>query len=160
MKIHGYPTGALGLLLGLLVAAVFVFAAVGVVIARLWRLRLWIGAVLGIVLALMVIATLAFAQSGQHGAGHAEHHDWYQKLQRPNGAGSCCSKLTPEGDGDCRPVRAYLHDDGQWRAVVGGSLVRIPPSTILEGTAPDGNAHLCMSKAFTVYCFSVPQPKS
>ena len=108
----------------------------------------------------LLVAGASRGQTGQHGHGHADGHDWYQHLQRPNGGGSCCNKLTDAGEGDCRPVRAFLGDDGWWRAIVDGRPVRIPPATVLNHAASDGNAHLCMSKAFTVYCFIAPQPKS
>ena len=94
------------------------------------------------------------AQTGQHGDGHAQHHDWYRELRQPDIGYGCCS------DADCRPVRAWLHDDGQWRAVVEGRPVRIPAARILDRSAPDGGSHLCLSPAGTVYCFIRGVPKS
>lgn len=119
----------------------------------------------GVVL-LPVIATPSQAQSGQHGAGHAEHHDWYKDKQSPAFSHSCCNaqQTKPDGtvEGDCRPVRAFLADDGIWRAIVDGEPVpvSIPQATIMKEQAPDGNAHLCMSKWRVVYCFWTPQPKA
>ena len=33
----------------------------------------------------------AMAQDGHHGQGHAENHDWYEKLKRPGSNASCCT---------------------------------------------------------------------
>lgn len=63
-----------------------------------------------------------FAQ-GRHGQGHAQHHDWYQELKQPGTGYSCCNGTVngPNGavvEGDCRPTRAQLQEDGTWRALV------------------------------------------
>jgi hypothetical protein len=50
----------------------------------------WSGVLL-IVVAVTCFAVAAFAQSGNHGHGHAEHHDWYQDLKQPGTGYSCCS---------------------------------------------------------------------
>jgi hypothetical protein len=85
-------------------------------------------------------------------------HDMYQRWQRPDVGGSCCS-----GDavtGDCRRVRAYMHDDGQWRAQIGrGEWLIVPGIKVLPFNAPDGNGHLC-EKGGRIYCFAPPLPKS
>lgn len=96
----------------------------------------------------------AAAQSGAHGENHAQHHDWYRDLRQPGSGASCCSLQ------DCRPVRAYIGDDGQWRAIVDGEVVHIPGYAILRQSAPDGGSHLCMSAWGIVYCFVPGQPMS
>ncbi len=105
-------------------------------------------------LAAVVVAFEARAQSGSHGDGHAQGHDWYQDLKQPGSDASCCSNE------DCRPVVAALGDDGIWIANVDGRPVPVPRRLVLKRIAPDGNAHICMSKAGMIYCFLEPQPKS
>lgn len=96
-----------------------------------------------------VLLAIVILMPGFHAqfSSHAENHDWYKDLKAPDTGRGCCS------NSDCRPVRAYLHDDGQWRAIVEGRAVRIPAEKIIEQSAPDAGSHLCMSPAGTVYCF-------
>ncbi len=94
------------------------------------------------------------AQTGSHGDGHAQHHDWYRDLRQPGSGISCCNRQ------DCRPVRAYVDEDGRWHALVQGRLVGIPWYVILKQSAPDGGSHLCMSQTGVVYCFVPGQPMS
>ena len=68
-------------------------------------------------LAIVGIVVLAFApkiakgQEGRHGEGHAQNHDIYKNWRIPtNPMASCCH------DQDCRPTRAFVGDDGLWRA--------------------------------------------
>src|SRR5258708_3130958 len=68
----------------------------------------------------LLIGTVALAQDGHHGRGHAERHDWYQQLKQPGTGFSCCNGTTNGIEGDCRPTRAYLGDDGTWRAPIDG----------------------------------------
>lgn len=164
MRIHGfYPSSSV--ILGLLAfagAVILVLGAFGAWIARWGRTAGWL-AVLAVLLILASIGA-ALAQSGRHGDGHAEHHDWYQRHKQPGTSVSCCGArmVKPDGtvEGDCRPVRAFRTDDGSWHAVVDGRPFRIPRSVILNDAAPDGRAHLCMSEAGTPLCFFEPQPKS
>jgi hypothetical protein len=123
-------------------------------------------------LALSLAGLLLFAQSvaaqdhrhrhqGHHGQGHAEGHDWYQKLKQPGTGYSCCNALTDKDpNGDCRPTRAYLHDDGTWRAMIDGRWTPVPPRVVLKDLAPDGNSHICASKAGMIFCFIGGSPKS
>ena len=104
-----------------------------------------------------LLAGRAWAQSpsplgpGDHHPLHADH---YQKWQRPDGAGSCCNNQ------DCRPTRAFLGDDGLWRAWDGRDWLVIPASKLLPADhAGDGRSHLCATPEGTVYCFSPSQPK-
>lgn len=85
--------------------------------------------------------------------GHAEHHEWYRTLKDDAGF-SCCNER------DCRPTRAYLHDDGRWRAELGGVWVIVPDETVLRTRAPDGNSHICANRAGKILCFVGGEPKS
>ena len=106
------------------------------------------------VLAGMAIAG-ARAQSGAHAEGHAEGHDTYSTWQRPDVGGSCCN------DSDCRPTRAYLGEDGRWRAWDGLGWIIIPPGKVLPtDLAKDGRSHICASPEGAVYCFSPAGPRS
>lgn len=95
----------------------------------------------------------ARGQSGRHGDGHAENHDWYQRLQTPQGY-SCCNGSTPEREGDCRPVQARPADNGGWEAYFGGRWQSVPAERIL----PDHlnrvplHAHICEQDGY-VRCF-------
>jgi hypothetical protein len=102
----------------------------------------------------------ARAQDGVHGVGHADNHDWYRELKQPGTGYSCCNGTTNGVEGDCRPTRAYLQDDGVWRALVDGKWVPVPPRAVLKQLAPDGNSHICASKSGTIYCFIGGSPKS
>jgi hypothetical protein len=105
---------------------------------------------------------------GARDCGHQENHDWYMKLQLPYGPGnrSCCSGTAREGD--CRPVRAELREDGHWWAYYKGSpfpgnavtyplrwdWYRIPDEKILpdqDNKAPL-HSHICEQNGY-VYCF-------
>ena len=97
--------------------------------------------------------------SGQHGQGHAENHDWYKELKQPGTGYSCCNGTVNGIEGDCRPTRAYLQDDGSWRALIDGRWVVVPPRVVLKQLAPDGSSHICASKSGMIYCFLGGSPK-
>jgi hypothetical protein len=97
---------------------------------------------------------------GNHGQGHAENHDWYQELKQPSTGYSCCNGTMNGIEGDCRPTRAYVTEDGQWRALIDGRWVPIPPRAVLEQLAPDGRSHICASRSGMIYCFIGGSPKS
>jgi hypothetical protein len=97
---------------------------------------------------------------GQYGQGHTENHDWYQELKQPGTGYSCCNGRNASSEGDCRPTRAYLSDDGMWYAMIDGRWVPIPPSVVLRQLAPDGRSHVCASKTGKIYCFLGGSPKS
>ena len=78
-----------------------------------------------VVFSIALLASLAlcqrtFAQSGTHGEGHAENHDWYRELKQPGTNMSCCNGTLNGIEGDCRPTRAYIDDNGTWRALIDG----------------------------------------
>ena len=96
---------------------------------------------------------------GRHGEGHAENHDWYQELKQPGTGMSCCNGTINGVEGDCRPTRAYLNDDGQWYALVEGRWILVPPRVVLKQLAPDGRSHVCANKNGMIYCFLGGSPK-
>jgi hypothetical protein len=99
------------------------------------------------------------AQDGHYGHGHAENHDWYKDLKQPQTGYSCCNGRSSSSDGDCRPTRAYINDDGMWYALLDGRWVPVPPKVVLKQLAPDGSSHICASKSGMIYCFLGGSPK-
>ena len=97
---------------------------------------------------------------GQHGQGHAENHDWYKELKQPGTGSSCCNGPVNGIEGDCRPTRAMLQDDGTWKALIDGRWKPVPPRVVLKNLAPDGNSHICAGKSGMIYCFLGGSPKS
>jgi len=123
-----------------------------------------LGVVSVLVLASTIVLSPVLAQDshrsdGWHGQGHAENHDWYQQLKQPGTGYSCCNGTINGVEGDCRPTRAYLNDDGQWYAQVDGRWVLVPPRVVLQQLAPDGRSHICASKSGMIYCFLGGSPK-
>lgn len=106
--------------------------------------------------ALALLALLAFISSPRSQDGHAQNHDWYKYL-RSNSGQSCCNG--DETHGDCRPVRAYLGDDGVWYAWLYGVWSPVPSDTVLKQSAPNGGSHIC-EQGGRIYCFIGGQPKS
>jgi hypothetical protein len=100
------------------------------------------------------------ALDGRHGHGHAENHDWYRELKQPDTGYSCCNGAADGVEGDCRPTRAYLQEDGVWRALIDGRWIPVPPRVVLKSLAPDGNSHICAGKSGMIYCFIGGSPKS
>jgi len=97
---------------------------------------------------------------GQYGQGHGENHDWYKELKQPGTGYSCCNGRSNTSDGDCRPTRAYISDDGMWYALLNGRWVPVPPRVVLKQLAPDGRSHICASRSGMIYCFLGGSPKS
>jgi hypothetical protein len=128
------------------------------------------------VVSLSIAVTMAFAlaataqdiSSHRHGntsdgtrnIGHAEHHDWYKELKQPGTGYSCCNGTANGVEGDCRPTRAFLTEDGTWKALVDGRWMPVPPRVVLKNLAPDGNSHICAGKSGMIYCFIGGSPKS
>ena len=119
-------------------------------------------------LAIVLPATAQDFSNHQHGngsdgtrnIGHAENHDWYRDLKQPGTGYSCCNGTANGVEGDCRPTRAYLQDDGTWKAMVNGRWMPVPPRVVLQRLAPDGNSHICAGKSGMIYCFIGGSPKS
>lgn len=130
----------------------------------------FVGVALACVLVCAGTLSPGFAQDGhQHdqgwrgeghaGEGHAENHDWYQDLKQPGTGLSCCNGTINGAEGDCRPTRAYVNDEGQWYALLNGRWVPVPPRVVLRQLAPDGGSHICASKNGMIYCFLGGSPK-
>lgn len=111
-------------------------------------------------IAALLPAAQAPAQVGTHGQDHAQNHDWYQELRQPGTGYSCCNGTMDGIEGDCRPTRAYVTEEGQWCALIDGRWVLIPPRAVLEQLAPDGRSHICASRSGMIYCFIGGSPKS
>jgi hypothetical protein len=84
----------------------------------------------------------------------ARGHDGYDLWRVPDNPGmSCCD------DKDCKPTRAYLHEDGLWRAWDGHAWLSVPPSKMLPvDYKGDGRSHLCSRMGY-VLCFSPTSAK-
>ena len=104
---------------------------------------------------LLALAMSALAQSGEHGDGHAEMHDIYQHWHTPlNPRISCCNNA------DCRPTRAFVDDNGIWRAWNGSTWLQVPQERVLPTDyAGDGRSHLCETDGF-IYCFTPGEIRS
>jgi hypothetical protein len=100
------------------------------------------------------------AYDGTRNYGHSENHDWYKDLKQPGTGYSCCNGSVDGMEGDCRPTRAYLQEDGTWKAMVNGRWMPVPPRVVLQRLAPDGNSHICAGKSGMIYCFIGGSPKS
>jgi hypothetical protein len=125
-----------------------------------------VGVIEACVLAGASVINAAFSQDGHgadrgwHGQGHAENHDWYNELKQPGTGFACCNGTINGVEGDCRPTRAYLNDDGMWYALLDGRWVPVPPRVVLKQLAPDGRSHICASRSGMIYCFLGGSPKS
>jgi hypothetical protein len=97
---------------------------------------------------------------GTRNVGHAENHDWYKELKQPGTGYSCCNGPVNGVEGDCRPTRAFLTEEGTWKALVDGRWMPVPPRVVLQKLAPDGNSHICAGKSGMIYCFIGGSPKS
>ena len=98
--------------------------------------------------AILILLGLGFC------AGRVTAHGIYEHWTSPDNPGlSCCHGQ------DCKPARAYIHDDGLWRAWDGSRWLTVPPGKLLPvDYAGDGRSHLC-SRAGQVLCFSPTSPK-
>ncbi len=101
-----------------------------------------------------------WAQSGHYGHGQAQRHDWSQDLKQPGTNYACCHGTADGIIGDCRPTRAYIMEDGNWRALLDGRWVLVPPRLVLKELSPDGRSHICANRDGTIYCFLGGSPKS
>jgi len=101
---------------------------------------------------LFVIVVLA----GGFASQCARAHDPYGSWMRPDAPGQSCCNLN-----DCRPTRAFKHDDGRWRAWDGHAWLTVPPEKMLPiDMAGDGRNHLCAAPDGRVFCFSPTGPRS
>ena len=97
--------------------------------------------------------------SGQHGDGHAQHHDWYKDLRQPDTRSRCCNGTVDGKPGDCRPTQSYLGEDGLYRAWDGREWLVVPKSKMIFMTTPDAGTHLCETYG-RVFCFILGDPQS
>lgn len=105
-----------------------------------------------------IIAAVILAAVVLLGAiGAARGHDIYSgpEWRVPNNpAVSCCDNR------DCRPTRAYMGEDGLWRAWTGAKWLTVPADRVLPtDLAKDGRSHLCASTDDWVFCFSPGEVK-
>jgi hypothetical protein len=79
----------------------------------------------------------AAAQEGYFGVGHDRwHEDFYLKLNRNDGKGTCCNLM------DCRPTQSRMVGD-HYEVKVDGEWTPVPNDKINNVVAPDGGAHVC-----------------
>ena len=79
----------------------------------------------------------AAAQEGYYGVGHDRwHKDFYLKLNRNDGKGTCCNLV------DCRPTQSRMVGD-HYEVKVDGEWTPVPNDKINNVVAPDGGAHVC-----------------
>jgi hypothetical protein len=87
-------------------------------------------------LAVFLFASAA-AQDGYYGVGHDKwHQNFYSKLKRNDGQGSCCNLM------DCRPTQSRMVGD-HYEVKVDGEWIPVPNDKINNVVAPDGGAHVC-----------------
>lgn len=102
--------------------------------------------------AVVALAVWACGVAFCHPARAHEPYNGWRQPDRPDV--SCCDNT------DCRPVRAYLGEDGLWRAWNDVEWLTILPGKLLPPDfANDGRKHLC-EKEGRVFCFSPSRPKS
>ena len=92
----------------------------------------------------------AAAQEGYYGVGHDRwHKDFYLKLNRNDGKGTCCNLM------DCRPTQSRMVGD-HYEVKVDGEWTPVPNDKINNVVAPDGGAHVCAPgrQALTKGCCS------
>jgi len=108
-----------------------------------------------VALPLFGMAVDAWGQESHRGVGHSENHDWYSGLKQPYSGMSCCNGTKNGVEGDCRPTRAYVGDDGQWRALIDGRWIPVPPSVVLDSKLNKDaiRSHICAGKSGVIYCF-------
>src|SRR5260370_1024627 len=123
------------------------WVSLGPVVGRPPLIDRWITS---LVIATLLVAPVAkaFGQSGNGGDGHAQMRDIDEHWHPPLNPGtSCCNNA------DCRPTRAYVDNDGYWRAWDGAAWLLVPQERVLPSDyAGDGRSHLCEKEGF-VYCF-------
>jgi hypothetical protein len=97
----------------------------------------------------------AAAQEGYYGIGHDKwHRDFYSKLKRNDGQGSCCNLM------DCRPTQSRMVGD-HYEVKVDGAWTPVPYDKINTVVAPDGGAHVCAPRQMgpnkgVLFCVILP----
>jgi hypothetical protein len=87
--------------------------------------------------ACVFLCVSAAAQEGSYRVGHDQWHmEFYSKLNRNDGKGSCCNLH------DCRPTQSRTVGD-HYEVKVDGEWTLVPNDKINNVVAPDGGAHVC-----------------
>ena len=85
----------------------------------------------------MFLGLCAAAQDGHYGVDQETwHQNFYAKLRRNDGQGTCCSLM------DCRPTQSRMIGD-HYEVKVDHEWVPVPNDKINNVVAPDGGAHVC-----------------
>ena len=111
------------------------------------------GAIICVVFVFLCVC--AAAQEGYYGLGHDRwHKEFYLKLNRNDGKGSCCSLM------DCRPTQSRMVGD-HYEVKVDGEWTPVPNDKINNVVAPDGGAHVCAPRQVgpnkgVVFCVVLP----
>jgi hypothetical protein len=85
----------------------------------------------------MCLCVSPAAQEGYYLESHGKWRgDFYSKLKRNDGQGSCCNLL------DCRPTQRRMVGD-HYEVKVDGEWMPVPNDKINNVIAPDGGAHVC-----------------
>jgi hypothetical protein len=122
--------------------------------SRPMRRRAFIAALGGMLAVFLCVS--AAAQDGYYGVGHHDwHQNFYSKLRRNDGQGSCCNLM------DCRPTQSRMVDD-HYEVKVDGEWVLVPVDTINNVVAPDGGVHVCAPEQIgrskgVIFCVILPQ---
>ena len=82
----------------------------------------------------------------------ADAHDWYSGLASPATGEPCCS------DRDCQAVGHRYGPEGHGLEVeIEGAWVPVAPGTLLSIPSPDGRAHACFWRHWTLDRRMVPE---
>src|SRR5216684_4283609 len=84
------------------------------------------------------------------------HEDFYLKLNRNDGKGTCCNLM------DCRPTQSRMVGD-HYEVKVDGEWTPVPNDKINNVVAPDGGAHVCAPRQVgpnkgVLFCVVLPVP--
>lgn len=136
MRVHGYGPSPGSVIWALVSIAAFL-AMVVIGVRQACRGRVgwrWV-----IVWALAVVLAFGFA---------AFAHDPYSGWRQPGTGKSCCDNR------DCRPVRAYLGDDGLHYILLNERWQPVPRDRVLQIPSPDLSAHACVNdETDEIHCF-------
>lgn len=81
----------------------------------------------------------------------AEAHDWYTELTSPSGEACCTSR-------DCQPAdHRYDSISGRLEVRVAGMWVPVDRSALLSVPSPDGRAHVCWWRHWTIHKTMKPE---
>src|SRR6266508_1232399 len=82
------------------------------------------------------------------------HRDFYSKLNRNDGKGTCCNLM------DCRPTQSRMVGD-HYEVKVDGEWTPVPNDRLNNVVAPDSGAHVCAPRQEglnkgVVFCVVLP----